>query len=202
MQYGTHNSGTAGPLVWWQWVFTWIFQIFSKCQDRSIEEQLKLGVKVFNLQIVWYRGNWHFSHGLCVYKEKFDDILDLLFEYSTPENPIYFQLRLDKNFFLGQNTDKFYELSDNLAQLCSPQSTVIMLFGYIEGSGIYTYNSNLDIDLAERYWSLGWSKIEGNVKSWKDRIPLLKRHARLHNTSYKEIHKNNKYLMLDFFEIG
>ena len=202
MQYGTHNSGTNGPLVWWQWIFTWIFQFFSKCQDRSIEEQLKLGVKVFNLQITWYKGDWHFSHGLCIYKEKFFDALDLMYKYATPKDPIYFQLFLDKNFFLGQNKDEFFDLSENLAQICSPQSDVIMLYSYVEGTKTYPYKSNIGIDLVEKYWTLDWSKVEGNAKSWKDKLPFLKRHAKLHNSEYKKANKKRKYLMLDFFEIG
>jgi hypothetical protein len=198
--YGTHNSGTAGPLVWWQWIFTWIFQLVSKCQDLSIKEQLDRGVKVFNLQVVWYKGEWHFSHGLCVYKEKLKDAISLMNDYATEETRIYFQLYLDKNFFLGQNEDRFYDLIEELIVPCGPTQKVVLLNAWIEGK-IHIYNSGINIGLIEKYWTLSWSKF--NSKSWIDRLPLPKRHAKIYNSQYKSEYKDKaKYLMLDFFELG
>lgn len=199
--YGTHNSGTAGPLVWWQWIFTWIFQLVSKCQNLSIKEQLEKGVKVFNLQIVWYNGAWHFSHGLCVYKEKLKDAISLMNDYSTENNRIYFQLYLDKNFFLGQNKDRFYELVEELSIVCSPVQKVIMLTAWIEGTEEYVYSSGVDIKLVEKYWTLSWGKMYG--KEWIDKLPLPYRHAKIYNSKYKSEYKDKvDYLMLDFFEIS
>lgn len=198
--YGTHNSGTAGPLVWWQWIFTWIFQLVSQCQNLSIKEQLERGVKVFNLQVVWYNGEWHFSHGLCVYKEKLKDAISLMNDYATEDTRIYFQLYLDKNFFLGQNEDRFYDLIEELMVPCSPTQKVVLLNAWIEGK-IHVYNSGVNIGLIEKYWTLSWSKF--NSKSWIDRLPLPKRHAKIYNSQYKLEYKDKaKYLMLDFFELG
>ena len=44
MILGTHNSATSSKLVWWQRPLTWIIQPFSRCQSKSIDEQLKDGV--------------------------------------------------------------------------------------------------------------------------------------------------------------
>lgn len=201
MFYGTHNSGTAGPLVWWQWIFTWAFQLVSKCQNLSIKEQLERGVKVFNLQVVWYKGDWHFSHGLCVYREKLSDAINLMNDYATKDTRVYFQLYLDKNFFLGQNKDKFYDLVEDLAIVCSPMQKVIMLKAWIEGSEKHPYDSGINLNIIERYWTMSWSKINGT--SFIDKLPLPKRHARIFNSEYKSVYKDKAdYLMLDFFEIG
>lgn len=199
--FGTHNSGTAGPLVWWQWIFTWIFQLVSQCQDLSIKEQLDKGVKVFNFQVTYYMGEWHFSHGLCVYKEKLKDAIDLLYEHATEENPIYFQLYLDKNFFLGQNKEKFRELVlEELQFTCGKKLPVKMLNAWIEGTDEYPYKSGIKIDLIEKYWTMTWGKNYG--KNWIDRLPLPKRHAKKYNSQYKSDCKDKcKYLMLDFFEL-
>ena len=199
--YGTHNSGTAGPLVWWQWIFTWFFQLVSQCQNLSIKEQLDKGVKVFNLQVVWYNGDWHFSHGLCVYKEKLKDAISLMNDYSTENNRIYFQLYLDKNFFLGQNKDKFHDLVNELIYICGPLQKVILLNAWIEGSDIRPYSSGISLNLVEKYWTKSWAK--NNSKTWVDKLPLPKRHAEIYNSKYKSEYKDKvDYLMLDFFEIN
>ena len=196
--FGTHNSGTAGPLVWWQWIFTWVFQLVSQCQDLSIVEQLEKGVKVFNLQVTWYNGNWHFSHGLCIYKEKLKDALFAMNDCATEENPIYFQIYLDNNFFLGQNKEKFRDLVEELKKYHGKDQKVKMLAAWIEGSNEYPYSSGIKIDLEEHYWTMTWGQKCG--ESWIDRLPLPKRHSKKYNTKYKKENKS-KYLMLDFFEI-
>lgn len=202
LYFGTHNSGTAGPLVWWQWIFTWIFQLVSQCQDLTIKEQLDSGVKVFNFQVTYYKGEWHFSHGLCIYKEKLSDAINLLHEYATEDNPIYFQLYLDKNFFLGQNKEEFefYVLSE-LQHICGKDKPIKMLNAWIEGTNTYPYKSGLKINLVEKYWTKTWGDNYG--ESWIDKLPLPKRHAKKYNSTYKKEYKEKaKYLMLDFFELG
>lgn len=200
LYFGTHNSGTGGSLVWWQWLLTPIFQLVSQCQEKSIEEQLEMGVKVFNLQITWYKGDWHFSHGLCVYKEKFSDALNLMESYARVNSPIYYQLYLDKNFFLGQDKDKFLDLVKKLSFRHSPEDNVKLLYAWIEGTDNYPYSSGIKLNLQEHYWTTDWANLYG--ESWVDKLPLPKRHAKKYNKDYKEKCKNsNVYLMLDFFEI-
>ena len=93
---GTHNSATSGKTVWWQRLFSWAISPTSRCQTKSIEEQLLGGVRLFNLQVCRYKGEWHISHGLSIYEEKLFDILDQMKKYKG----IVFQLYLDKNFFV------------------------------------------------------------------------------------------------------
>ena len=73
---GTHNSATSGKTVWWQRLFSWAISPTSRCQTKSIEEQLLGGVRLFNLQVCRYKGEWHISHGLSIYEEKLFDVLD------------------------------------------------------------------------------------------------------------------------------
>ena len=102
IKFGTHNSGTSYGLVWWQKLFAPILHLFSRNQSKSIEEQLLDGVDVFNFQIAYYRGNWYFSHGLCLYNKRFMDVFNYIREYCllNRDRKIYFQLALDKNFLI------------------------------------------------------------------------------------------------------
>ena len=66
MILGTHNSATGGQLLWWLRPLAWVINPTSKCQDRTIQEQLIDGVKVFNLQVAYVGGKWRFTHGLAI----------------------------------------------------------------------------------------------------------------------------------------
>ena len=189
---GTHNSATSGKTVWWQRPFAWLLNLTSRCQNKSIDEQLQGGVRLFNLQVCCYKGEWHISHGLCIYKEKLFDILDLMKQYKG----IVIQLYLDKNFFVGQDEEEFIKLVDEVKkEYCS--SEFILHKAWIEGTDKYPHTSEHELSIEEHYWSKGWS--EYCSESWLDKLPLLKRHAKRHNAAYKENCKAD-YLMLDFYE--
>lgn len=196
MIYGTHNSATSGKLVWWQWLFGWFIHLTSRCQDRTLEEQLKDGVRLFNLQITKYKGAWVFSHGLAIYREKLNDALALFEKYATKDNPVYFQLYLDDNLFLGQPCEEFRELITDFVERYNKDNKVQLCYGWIEGSK--EYFGGIPIDFEEHYWTLGWAK--NNALSVIDYLPLPKRHAKEWNALYK-VDCKAKYLMLDFYEL-
>ena len=110
--FGTHNSGTSSKLVWWQRLFAPILHLTSRCQFRTISEQINDGVILFNFQICYYMKEWHFSHGLCIYKDKLFDALHMIQDELKKDESkkIYIQLSLDKNFLLGQNIDEYKKL--------------------------------------------------------------------------------------------
>ena len=194
---GTHNSGTSSKLVWWQRPFGYLLNLTSRCQTLSIEEQLKANARLFNLQITKYRGEWVFSHGLCIYTGKLLDAIETMKKYATEESPVYYQLFLDKNFLLGQNKEDFKKLVLDLIE-DSNNSWVKMIYAYIEGTGEYLYNnSKIKIKTSEHYWTMSWAGV--NAKSWIDKLPLPKRHAKIYNEKYINENKAD-YLMLDFIQ--
>ena len=195
---GTHNSGTSSKLVWWQHPFGYLLNSTSQCQTLSIEEQLKNFVRVFNIQVTYYKNEWVFSHGFCIYTYKMYDAISKMVQYATPESPVYFQLFLDKNLLLGQNNKEFRKMVDELNNELK-NTNVYMLYAYIEGTNEYPYISNIKLNVSEHYWTISWA--DNNAKSWIDKIPLPKRHAKIYNEKYKEENKSD-YLMLDFVEIG
>lgn len=193
---GTHNSGTSSKLIWWQKMFGPILHLTSRCQTLSIEEQLKNNVRFFNIQVTYYKGRWVFSHGLCIYTLTLDEALQLMEKYATSECPVYYQLRLDNNFFLKPKIKEFQKLVN---KLLTKRTNVKMRTAFIENANIYVYNNTKDdINIAEHYWSAGWAN--ANAKSWLDKLPLPRRHAKKFNKKYIEENKAD-YLMLDFIEI-
>ena len=73
---GSHNSMSYLPPKRWYWR---LFTPFWRCQDKTIEEQIKAGVKFFDLRVVWDRklDCWQFAHGLVQFGWKKGDPLSV-----------------------------------------------------------------------------------------------------------------------------
>ena len=62
MNIATHNSGTGEKSGGW---LSRLFFIFAKCQSKTLVEQYKAGVRLFDLRIRKNKkGKWVFAHGL------------------------------------------------------------------------------------------------------------------------------------------
>lgn len=197
MILGTHNSATSGRLVWWQRPFGWLLHPTSRCQDKSIREQLCDDVRLFNLQVCRYKGEWRISHGLCIYDVKLFDILDQLKKHSEAWNKrVIFQLYLDKNFFVELNEEAFVQLVGEVKRkYCSPK--FILQKAWIEGTEKYPHKTDYKLSIEEHYWSKDWA--EKLAKQWWEKLPLPQMHAEKYNKTYKADCKS-EYLMLDFYE--
>lgn len=197
MIYGTHNSATGGELLWWLRPLAWVINPTSKCQDRTIQEQLADGVKVFNLQVAYVGGKWRFSHGLAIYKEDVMLTIRQLRAWATRHEPIYFQLYLDRCFWCEQNIKEFEKLiryiKDNYCN-----DSFRLLPPWIEGTNTTYKGSDCNLSWEEHYWTQGWAK--KNAEDWLDYLPLPKRHARKFNKKYKSECKC-EYLMLDYYDL-
>lgn len=201
MIYGTHNSATGGNLLWWLKPLAWIINPTSKCQDRTIQEQLQDGVKVFNLQVAYIGGKWRFSHGLALYKEDVMLTIRQLRAWATRHEPIYFQLYLDKSWWCKQDEIAFIELVATIRAEYLKDDVFMMFDPWVEGTNEtfkHFGNAFENISLDEHYWTRSWGKMYG--KSWADKLPLPKRHAKKFNAKYKGGCKS-EYLMLDFYEL-
>ena len=198
MILGTHNSATGGQLLWWLRPLAWVINPTSKCQDRTIQEQLQDGVKVFNLQVAYINGKWRFSHGLALYKEDVILTIRQLRAWATKHEPIYIQLYLDKSWWCKQNVEEFEKLIEVIkCEYCS--DCFFILSSWVEGTKYYPCSCGKKISLEEHYWTTSWAK--KNAEDWLDYLPLPKRHAKKFNAQYKSECKN-EYLMLDYYELG
>lgn len=62
---GSHNSLTYMPPKKW---YMNLFKIFYKCQNITLEEQLKLGIRCFDIRVKLDKNwNWRFAHGLVIF---------------------------------------------------------------------------------------------------------------------------------------
>ena len=203
MIYGTHNSATGGKLLWWLKPLAWIINPTSKCQDKTIKEQLEDGVRFFNLQVAYHNGVWRFSHGMALYQENVFETIALMKGFATERKPIYFQLYLDKSWWCKQDVDEFEWLIESLKnEFCSDM--FVMLDTLVEGTKYHPYHSGKRLNSSEHYWTRSWSRCA--AKNWLDKLPLPKYHAKKYNKGYKascqeEWHRN-AFLMLDFYELG
>jgi hypothetical protein len=196
-KFGTHNSATGGQLLWWLRHLAWLINPTSKCQDKTIQEQLADGVKVFNLQVAFVGDKWRFSHGLALYKEDVFETLATMKACATKEEPIYFQLYLDKCFWCKQNCEEFFKLVHVIVENYLEDKVFMMFHPWIEGTEDYFMMGNADeISLEEHYWTMSWGKMYG--KTWKDKLPSPKRHAKKFNAKYKSECKSG-FLMLDYY---
>jgi hypothetical protein len=154
------------------------------------------GVKVFNLQVAFVGGKWRFSHGLALYKEDVMLTIRQLRAWATRHEPIYFQLYLDKSWWCKQNEIAFIELVSIIRAELLEDGVFMMFDPWIEGTDEHFKMGNVfeKISLEEHYWTLSW----GKDKSWVDKLPLPRRHAKKFNKKYKSECKK-EYLMLDFY---
>ena len=200
--YGTHNSGTSSSLVWWLRPFGYLLNLTSRCQSRSIVEQLEDGIVLFNFQVCYYRNDWHFSHGLCIYDgllfDALREIIIYLHNCKDVNKKIYIQLSLDKNFLVGQNIKEYSKLVNYLINELY-NDRVIILWCVIEGDKFLYMNSNHGLNYSEKYWVKGF-EIDGYKKSLLDMLPLPKYHAKKFNKLYID-GCNKEVLMLDYYEI-
>lgn len=198
MIYGTHNSATGGKLVWWLRAIGGIINITSKCQNKSIKEQLKDNVKLFNLQVAFINNKWRFTHGLAIYKEDVFETIKLIKSYTTKDSPIYFQLYLDKCFWCKQNDIEFIKLINKIRTEYL-DNNFMMFDPWIEGTNEYLKLGTVlnPINIEEHYWTLSWSKKQIKII---DKLPLPKYHAKKYNSMYKD-KCNYEFLMLDYYNI-
>lgn len=195
--YGTHNSGTSSKLVCWQRLFGFLLHLTSRCQNRSISEQIHDGVVLYNFQVCYYRNNWHFSHGLCIYTDLLIDSLNMLRAELLlhPSKVIYYQLVLDKNFLVGQDVIRFKELLSYLLEHYNDDRLVLQWCN-IEGDGMIYINPTVDLSYEEHYWTSSWCKINGT--KLLDRLPLPHYHSKKFNDKYRS-ECSSDVLMLDYY---
>ena len=184
MVLGTHNSATYSKLIWWLRPFAWILNLTSRCQNRTIKQQLEDGVRLFNLQVCKYKGDWYISHGLCIYEQELFPLLKLL----RKQKNIIIQLYLDENFWVKQDQEEFVHLVGIVKRrYCSPD--FILQKAWIQGTNKYPHKTSYSLNIEECYW---------NKK--KSLLPLLKQHAKKYNKQYIDNCKSD-YLMLDYYNI-
>lgn len=87
---GTHQSLTyAKPRQWYYKPFHFV----AKCQNKNYKEQYYEGVRLFDIRIKPYKGDWAVAHGNVV----FDIDLYEVLRYLNEQGDCYVQISLEYN---------------------------------------------------------------------------------------------------------
>lgn len=158
LKIATHNSGTGEPSK--NWVHC-LFTPFSKCQDKTIKEQLELGVRYFDFRV---NKNLMLCHGLWVSKTSLDEALKMLDAF--PEVTYYRVVieRKNANYLLPilmQNTAERYK-NTKCTEIIQKKPTWKTLVLY---KRIKLKTGFISVPTPEQYFKL-------SVRPWKRYIPI------------------------------
>lgn len=192
MIFGTHNSLTGYPLLGWRRIFGFMINPLARCQNKTIDEQLKLGVRWFNLQVNLKGDTWYASHGIAWYNANVMEILDKLDKFAKDKNEkIYVQLYMDRHLLHHTDHIVFRRFAMNVMSIFS---NIIFERVYDEQNDILILEDKLKNGY-EIYWTLTWARNVG--KKWYYYLPFPKVwRKRVMNSM--EIPSDTEYLMVDY----
>lgn len=188
LKLGTHNSlSYHKPMQWWLRPFAWM----ARCQDLSIREQWKAGVRYFDIRVKYdSNGVPKSGHGLMTYDVLPWDILGLIEYYASRDNEIAIVRLFHENDKRNPNKHRaeFYEFcQDAMAQF----SKHII---FVEGGCRYDYKRVISDTVFERVCY---------AEYYKQRfcIPWPKRWAKKNNHRLHRGDNVNEYSIYDFVEL-
>lgn len=188
MNIGTHNSMSYLPPKKW---YLYPFRFMAKCQSKSIEEQYKLGARMFDIRVSFDGLIPEFRHGSMAFK---GDVSDILNQLNNMGEPVYIRFILEVNK-LTKGRDIKERLFIFLCGECESTFTNLRFFcGRRKYDWKQLYKFKLDdIDVVQKVSSMEGTKID-------DLWPWL--YARLFNRKSLRNHKADKWLLIDFIEYG
>lgn len=195
---GSHNSLSSYPCAW----YIKPFNIFSKCQSKTLEEQLENGVRFFDIRIKMKpNGKYAIAHGLALYKTKdISSIMKILSDYGDKNEKIIFVRILleynkapkDVNKIIIKLKELYYNMVPHLwVSMCGVYSKWDNKQIVAPESDNIIYNPTI----THKYSScIGW-------KRFIYCIPYL--YAKKHNKEFKKSYKDildseTNVLLLDF----
>lgn len=99
--YASHNSLTAYSEKRW---YMKILRPFSRCQKKSIDEQINAGVKFFDIRLRIKNGKYVVCHGLVEYNINALTAIRIL-EYSN----VYYRIVLENKLGYKGNSNRIYK---------------------------------------------------------------------------------------------
>ena len=156
MKIGTHNSLSGYKVKnWW---FK-LINFTSKCQSKTIKEQLDAGCRWFDIRLRWYKGKLYAAHGLMIYDVTFEEFLNEVYVYNTTDT-IYYRVMYEDA--IGHNNAMSYEEFESLVlafvALYSKDNIVITEIGS-KSQGKWTVFK--DISQYHKYYYKGIKQLLG-----------------------------------------
>jgi hypothetical protein len=138
MIIGTHNSLSSYKPRHWG-----IFGFFSKCQDKTIEEQFQAGCRCFDLRFVKYKGEWRAAHGTRIFDITLDNVFTKLLLLSYTDKIIFKVIHEDT--FIPQPAPTIQELINNVKLYINPNLELLYIQSkktqqkYLKGENLDNY---------------------------------------------------------------
>lgn len=179
---GTHNSMSyLPPKRWWMKPFRWIAQ----CQSKSLEEQYKLGARIFDIRID-YNDAPVFKHGLMEFKGNVYETL----KYLNSLEGIYVRLTLETS---KANLEK----ENSFIRDCSLWEK--------QFQNITFFNATRKFDWKRLYKfkveDLPLTQLVGSMSGRKIYKLYPKLYSLLHNRQNLEVNRHKEFILIDFIEM-
>lgn len=188
MKLGTHNSMSyLTPKKWWMRPFHFI----AKCQSKPIDQQYKLGAKMFDLRVAYTKdGEAEFRHGAMAFKGNVEEVLQYL-NSLTRSSYIRLILEVSKGTKYREQQEKLFI---NDCRKWEETYTHLKFFcGRRKYDWVQLYKFKIDdIEIIQKI-----SSMTGTVLD--DWFPLL--YATFYNKKNLEKYKDsNEWLLIDFIK--
>lgn len=186
MIQASHNTMTY--LIPKYWIFR-PFRFMAKCQEKTLEEQYKCGVRYFDFRIVFIDTIPHFAHGLITFKGDVYKYLDFL---NSCEDKIYVRI-------LNERNKNFNLFIDFCKEIQSKYSNIIFLEGVNKKDWrcVYNFETTCDKKTIDKYSSWNYDTSIGTGWYLDDLYPRI--YAFCFNCHWREKYKNEDvYLLQDF----
>lgn len=159
---GSHNSATGHEIRGWLKFISPIVNLFSRCQDKTLQEQYEEGVRIFDIQVRYVDGKWLASHGPVRYDIEPLDELRRIAQVDSTE--VYVLLGLDRGCE-PHEIERFYKLWADFDKLYPFKLVKV----YIDNAKTLYESDSFFKDVHERYWSMAYAsgKIDKWWKIWK-----------------------------------
>lgn len=194
---GSHNSWSFAKIKQW-----YVPAFVCRCQHFNIQEQYIKGVRVFDLRVRRYKGNWYTAHGSACFVTNFLEDLNWL---NNQEDIVSVRVLLEYNS-IPKDVHNIVPLFKEFCKYLEGKFQNLNFFGgrlKCTWEILYTFNGK-EIQLLDKYSSTT-SLFKSNNKFLRivdDWWPWL--YAKLYNKkNYKEYikHQHLDCLFIDFVDI-
>jgi hypothetical protein len=192
---GAHHCLSYARPKWYWLPFNWMV----RCQQISIQEQIKYGVVYFDFRIRFKKGKVISGHGIIDYNVNVLHEFERLNSHSSDENPFYIRLMYESGPF--HKNPSVEEMKTFVEKVKNDYPRLIFTQSHIKAP--YTYiDSTTDVpthDCYQHYRDYGARSLWAKLKSYK--LPYPKRYAKRNNKNCRSQTDENKICIYDFVEI-
>ena len=184
----THNSATGEAPVD---IFHYIVVPFTRNQSKTISQQIDAGVRMFDLRVKKYNGQYHSGHGLFTTKRSFEDITR---QINNVSGRVYATITYEGRLCSKQEINEFYDYVRYIT---------ICYNHIIWGDVAVKYTNNdlivdwLVIQKADNRYVESESKFLAlDGKNWQSYIPIPWLWKKIYYD--KPVFNNDKFTYIDF----